>query len=247
MKHTQELVNALGYVAKDYEFTAKEAVKSDNKVYFPANITREELNQLILFPQSITSSNSKSEPCYPSLDVANKGFNLDGSNHQGYLVIDPISKEVVDLVSRDGCSKLGTEEGLVKHLSSHEANFGMGLEADLRLLNTEQGKYLILETEEENRISIYADIRCRCPCLDADVFPSEESAAKKIVSLEDRNPKNFYDSEKIDNKFLIDWGLYRKGFDERIIERLSLHVREEAFKNKVDPISLVAKFNYRNP
>lgn len=44
------------------------------------------------------------EPCYASLDEAKMGRNTDGTLHEGFLVIDPIRKVVLDLVDRNGKS-----------------------------------------------------------------------------------------------------------------------------------------------
>lgn len=245
MENTAKLVNALEYIAIGYDNTARVAIKNDDHIYVPADITEEELMQLIAFPQSLTSSNSGSEPCYASLDDANKGKNLDKSAHNGYVVIDPMSREVIDLVSRDGNSRLSSvrpkskDTGLVRHLDGHK--FGIGITSDMRGLKSEAGNYLIVEFKKNDDFKIYSSVKCRCPCLDADIFPNKESADMKVCDLENMENGKDYSPEKIDDDFIVDYGLHKKGYNPDIVHDLGVQLRDEANKAGQDYIDVVGR------
>jgi hypothetical protein len=180
MQNTRKLVDSIETVVNDYRGVATEAIKSgENKVYVPANIDEKVLNYLAKHPENITQSNSV-EPCYASLAKASAGRNEDGSRHKGYIVIDPIAREVVDLVDDKGNSKLNLEsKAEVWHISGHELGLGIGTDADIEGLSRAMGRYVIVD----ERMWTYADMRCRCPCLDADTYLSKETAERKAASI----------------------------------------------------------------
>ena len=104
----------------------------------------------------------------------------DGTSHLGYMVIDVISREVVDLIGRDGKSKLTESKDFgVKSISGHDAGLGISLEDDVTLLSKEIGNYVLFGSVRD----FYASLQCRCPCLDADVFSEEDLANKKLEEL----------------------------------------------------------------
>ena len=237
MRNTDKLVGELKRIVVDYDETARRAVKSDESVYVPADVPVSGLNQLINRPQDLFSSNDGSEPCYASLNEANAGRNNDGSEHRGYVTVDPIAGNVVGLVNRDGSSRITARDGLIKHLSGHESGAGIGLDANIKLLAEEKGNYLIVEADGE-RVDIYASSRCRCPCLDADVFWPEEFAEAKAEGLENRNTDKAYTAVEIDDEFLIQWGLVSKGYNPMSADILSKH-----FKEGSDPADFVAGYD----
>lgn len=237
MRNTGNLVGALERVAKDYENVAREAARIDSDVHVPANISVNELGGLINSPEALSSSNDGSEPCYACLEDANAGRNNDGSNHQGYVLVDPISRNVVGLVDRDGDSKITERNGLVKHLSGHDV--GVGADVNLKLLAEEKGNYVIVEADEEDRLSLYASVRCRCPCLDANIFWPESFAENIADELQNSasNSGSVYTAAEIDDDFLVEWGLHNKGYSNTTV-----HVLSNSFEKGSDPVAFVSKY-----
>ena len=77
------------------------------RVLIPAILWEESLDDFFRQVDTTQScGNTAGEPCYPSLKQANAGRNEDGSIHSGYLVVDVIERLVVDLISRDGTSRM---------------------------------------------------------------------------------------------------------------------------------------------
>jgi hypothetical protein len=237
MKNTGTLVGELKRISVDFDETARRAVKSDESVHIPANLPVSGLNQLINRPQDLDSSNDGSEPCYASLDEANAGRNNDGSNHAGYVTIDPIAGNVTGLVNRDGSSRITARRGLVKYLSGHDAR--VGLSTNLNLLAEEKGNYVVVESDNDKRVSLYASSRCRCPCLDADIFWPEEFAENVADELQDsvHNSGSVYTAAEIDDNFLIEWGLLRKGYS-----LMTVSIMSGNFEEGSDPVAFVAKY-----
>lgn len=93
-----------------YRSAAIEAVKSGSMfVYMGAGLDERSVDQFFSGMVTIVSfSNTSGEPCYPSLELANQGHNEDETEHNGYLVVDVIERIVVDLINRDGTTRLKT-------------------------------------------------------------------------------------------------------------------------------------------
>jgi len=96
---------------ESYRRAAVAAVQTGGmRVYIPAgNMTEEDLEGLFRHDMVIQSfGNTTGEPVYPQLGAANAGHNEDGTPHGGFLVVDVIARVVVDLVNRDGSTRLRT-------------------------------------------------------------------------------------------------------------------------------------------
>lgn len=95
---------------ENYRPAAITVVKEGNtKVFVPASMDEESIDGVFESLQEVQSyGNTKGEPCYTSLDAGIRGHNEDGSEHGGFLVIDPIERLVIDLVDKTGKTKLRT-------------------------------------------------------------------------------------------------------------------------------------------
>jgi len=209
MRNTQGLVGALKRVVSDFDGTARNAIRSGNDhVYVPVDLTPEQLDGLNDDPSQITSSNGGAEPCYASLDAANNGFNLDKTQHMSYVVIDPISNSIIDLVRRDGASRMEAEP-FVKYISTHGTGPGVG--SEILALGREAGHWMVPEVDQSGNFRLYASRRCSSPCLDADIFSTESLAQRTSDRLAEQNPSQKYGVADIDFDSLVAYGFLRKG------------------------------------
>ncbi len=175
MKGTRKLVDALETMVRDYRKTAAESLGfAEGKIYIPteSNFMEDSLLRLIDHPGQLETKDSKgTEPAYISLKEANKGRTTEGEVHGGYIVIDVLGREVVDLVDREGKSKFNMPK--TTHLNGHE------FRGDIDLLSSGIGSFAIYGGHR----NFYSNLRCRCPCLDVDVFASGEEAGKKLDEI----------------------------------------------------------------
>lgn len=105
---TGKVVDAIATMVMGYAQKAVSAVKSgDGKLYVPGYMTREDFLRIVENPESLVQTGGNaSEPAYLSLEEGLCGRNADGSEHKGFIVIDVILREVIDIVDRNGKSSL---------------------------------------------------------------------------------------------------------------------------------------------
>ena len=94
-------------------FEAKAAVAKENgcMLFIPAGESLDErsLMSLVRGEFSVSSEgNDGTEPVYFSLEEGNVGCNLAGSAHPGYLVINPNTLEIIDMIDRCGATRLSS-------------------------------------------------------------------------------------------------------------------------------------------
>jgi hypothetical protein len=103
--------NVIALVAEGkYRAAAIKAVQSGSmRVYIGALLNEQSVDQFFDDMAAMESfGNTGGEPCYPSVELANQGYNEDGTPHGGYLVIDVVERVVVDLINTDGTTRLQT-------------------------------------------------------------------------------------------------------------------------------------------
>ena len=100
--------DAIATMVLNYVQKAVNAVKfGDGKLYVPGYMTKEDFLRIVANPESLVQTGGNaSEPAYLSLEEGQRGRNADGSEHKGFIVIDVIAREVVDIVDRNGKSSL---------------------------------------------------------------------------------------------------------------------------------------------
>jgi hypothetical protein len=105
---TGKVVDAIATMVMGYAQKAANAVKiGDGKLYVPGYMTREDFTRIVANPESLVQTGGNaSEPAYLSLEEGKRGRNADGSPHNGFIVIDVITREIVDIVDRNGKSAL---------------------------------------------------------------------------------------------------------------------------------------------
>lgn len=104
---TEKVIELCGDNYRPAAVTA--VVDGGMRVFIPASMDEESIDstfEKLLELQSY--GNTDGEPCYTSVHQGNGGHNQDGTAHQGYLVVDPMERLVIDLVDRDGKTKLNT-------------------------------------------------------------------------------------------------------------------------------------------
>ena len=199
MINTRELVDVIEPMLRNYRAVAQESIREGEcKVYVGAGDMDEfTLEDLAGHPEKLHATNN-SEPCYASLESANFGRNEDGTEHGGYMIIDVLGRQVVDLINRDRTTRIGqsVKKSQVWHLSGHVMGLGFGPQEDVRGLKRAMGSYVIVD----DKMWTYSDVKCRCPCLDADVFPSENMAQFKLSGL--GRSERGYRVEQVTDNFL---------------------------------------------
>lgn len=112
LEKLRELTDAVIRLTKPgmYRKSAVSAVQNAGmRVYLPASMWEEEIDDFFENLMDLVSQgNTDGEPVYSSLREGNLGKNDDGSEHNGFLVIDVIERLVVDLVNMDGTTRLRT-------------------------------------------------------------------------------------------------------------------------------------------
>ena len=106
----EKTVEALASLCKDYRGTALKSIREGNEeVYIPVETNHPiELLGALANPEWAGLENKGNEPgtepCYTSIEKFLEGKNEDGTKHQGYVVIDVVSKLVTDYKTRGGSS-----------------------------------------------------------------------------------------------------------------------------------------------
>ena len=105
-------------LTKNYRESAVTAIKQGSScVYVPAGLTEKSIDDFFgRLVEMESYGNTAGEPVYADLPSANVGHNEDGTAHNGFLVVDVIERLVIDLVNRDGTTRLITP--LVRFVSS---------------------------------------------------------------------------------------------------------------------------------
>jgi len=100
----------IGLVAADrYRAAAIEAMRAGGTIVFlpVGQMTEQDLDDFARGERVMVScGNTRGEPCYPSLEAANAGRNEDGSQHGGYFVVDVVERLGVNLINRDGSTRM---------------------------------------------------------------------------------------------------------------------------------------------
>ena len=163
MKDSKPLINELEKILIDYDSVKQRALQGEGKVYVPAELTWEALENIMERPHEISSTNNGREPCYATLAEAAKGRNNDGSEHPGFIVIDVRKNEVFGLACK------GENEDYI-YVSSHDSN-----KSKADLLRDYIGRHLIMR----DGTCLHAEMKCRCGCLDVDVYFTKEKAEER--------------------------------------------------------------------
>ena len=103
MKTRQVFEELIAMVGSYYE-KATQAVKAGNgKLYIPGYMSLEDFLRIVDDPSMLmqTGDNAK-EPAYLSIEEGLRGHNADGTEHNGFIVVDVIAREVVAIVDRNG-------------------------------------------------------------------------------------------------------------------------------------------------
>jgi hypothetical protein len=102
--NTQKLYNALVTIIDDYQEKARLAItEGDGKLYVPGLISQHEFIQLCQDPSQIAQNGGNhKEPAYLSFKEGCEGGNSDGSKHDGFLVLDPINREIISVIDMNG-------------------------------------------------------------------------------------------------------------------------------------------------
>lgn len=110
-------------LSRNYREIAITAVRQGSTVvYMPAALSEAEIDGFFRRVVCMESfGNLNGEPVYPNLETANKGRNDNGTTHNGYLVVDVLDRLVVDLINRDGTTRLSTP--LVRFASAGQVIF----------------------------------------------------------------------------------------------------------------------------
>ena len=145
--------------------------KTKGVIYIPASMEAEEITGLLVNSHVITTTNPK-EPAYLSLEQANAGRNDDSTKHGGYLIIDAINFKIVDLIDRNGHSKL---IGKTVHLDTHE----LPGKTNGELLSLVQGLFVV---RQENG-QLWTEWRCRCPSFHVDAYWYRKDAEAKAREI----------------------------------------------------------------
>ncbi len=169
----KNLVLALIGTLRNAIVLVSEAVqKTKGLIYVPASMEAEDLAGLVAHTNTITTTNPQ-EPAYLSLEQANAGRNDDGSKHAGYLIIDVANFKIVDLIDREGHSKL---DGKTVHLDTHGSSISMTMR---NLLTVVQGFFVVQHSDGQ----FYVAYRCRCPSLHVDLFWNVKDAQAKAREI----------------------------------------------------------------
>ncbi len=105
---TGQVYDVIMRMVKHYgEMATRAVVSGVGKLYVPGYMTREEFLSIVSNPGSLVrTGGNASEPAYLSFEEGLAGQNADGSKHKGFIVLDIISHEIVDIVDRNGKSSL---------------------------------------------------------------------------------------------------------------------------------------------
>ena len=108
---TGKVVDVIAIMVLDYAQKAVNAVKSgDGKLYVPGYVTREDFLRIVANPEFLVQfGGNANEPAYLSIEEGLRGRNADGLEHKGFIVIDVIAREVIDIVDRNGKSSLNED------------------------------------------------------------------------------------------------------------------------------------------
>lgn len=157
------LISILIGMVYNWEEAALESIRNaERKVFIPCYMTMCDVLNLLDRGYEFRSSNGPKEKAYPSWTRGLQGRNLDGSRHKGFTVIDPITREILDIVDING-------ESVLKGSYRHGEN-----------LSAWMGWFVIVKNDGW----LYRSIRCRCPMIAFDVFLTSASAKAASTSGE---------------------------------------------------------------
>ncbi len=100
---TRQVFEAIAAMILNYNERATQAVKvGDGKLYVPGYMSLADFLQTMEKPRTLTQTGGNpAEPAYLSFEEGLRGRNRDGSEHNGFIVIDPIAREIVAIVDRN--------------------------------------------------------------------------------------------------------------------------------------------------
>jgi len=178
---TEDFVKRLRDLCGDYDIACEEAAKKGGKVYIGCsfNFGFWKFSELVKRPSGVISTNVGKEPCYTSLDEANARRNDDGNPHGGYVVVDVASQKVVDLIDRNGTTRLPLD--FVATTSWRELQVGcIGIN---EIYKAAKGKYVITSSH-----GVYnGGFWCKGVRPEAVVFPSERTADERKQKIEQKD------------------------------------------------------------
>jgi hypothetical protein len=115
---TQKVFDVITTTIENYQEKATQAVKvGDGKLYVPGYMSLEDFLRLIEDPSLLmqTGDNAK-EPAYLSVEEGLCGRNADGSEHNGFIIMDIIAREIIAIVDRNGKSSFDPTKEILKGL-----------------------------------------------------------------------------------------------------------------------------------
>lgn len=129
VNYTTNLFEAIVALVSDYRNSAIKAItEGDTVLYVPAGFDYQTFINLCANPYGICAgNNNQREPAYVSLDEALRGRNADGSCHQGFLVLDPIDREVVAVLNKDGEDLADTNESDAETIDGSWCGYSIAL------------------------------------------------------------------------------------------------------------------------
>lgn len=107
----RKVVDAIIAMVQGYNEKAVQAVKiGDGRLYVSGYMTAEDFHHVMVNPESLVQNGGNAnEPAYLSIEEGLRGRNADGSEHKGFIIIDVIAREIIDIVDRNSKSSLNED------------------------------------------------------------------------------------------------------------------------------------------